>query len=462
MSLLNTNNLFNKLLLASVLLFLLLFTFLSFHSRITGDDYFYLWLTNTFGAWDGMIYQYKAWSGRWSAHFLGCLFIPLWKYSFFLPFIHLLSIFLLLISLKEAFQKISKALNISPGKKELFVYALLLIASFYFLSYRIGETWFWYIIIITYLWSLIAFIFLMNAILSEGNSFSKYLIIVFTSLFIGGASESYAMIFITIVSFLFALSIYSKAGIIRRNHPALLTALIVLIISFFIAYLAPGTEIRHSLLPQTSVIEKVIVLEKSIVKYFIRYLPSNVIVIFLFSAPWFYFGRIYMKDKFERKTIVRFLKTSSLVFIVLLLIMFVPTALVMSEIGPGRALSIVSFFTALYFAVFFATAGSLTGIKNNVQNFILLTTSIWSIVFLSYSFAKEYQSASLFATSCDERIRTIETAVDNNFEGILVLPKIAPAGMLFWDELSTDTNYYTNQHLKKGLNLNFHVSLKSE
>ena len=41
------------------ILFLTLYFILSVHSRIAGDDYFYLWLKNTFGAWYGMIYQYN-------------------------------------------------------------------------------------------------------------------------------------------------------------------------------------------------------------------------------------------------------------------------------------------------------------------------------------------------------------------------------------------------------------------
>ena len=57
------------------ILFLTLYFILSVHSRIAGDDYFYLWLKNTFGAWDGMIYQYNQWSGRWAAHWIGCTMI---------------------------------------------------------------------------------------------------------------------------------------------------------------------------------------------------------------------------------------------------------------------------------------------------------------------------------------------------------------------------------------------------
>ena len=443
------------------ILFLILYFILSLNSRIAGDDYFYLWLRNTFGAWDGMIYQYNQWSGRWASHWIGCAMISNWRNPFFLPIVNFFTLGVLYFSLKIGFEKITAQLKIKIDTILIPPLILLLITTFFFTSFSIGETWFWYIIILTYLWSIIAFIFLLDLIFSFKNNFQTFLFILICSAYIGGASESFALIF------LFSLGVillYRKKLNMNRSFLSidqkLILAISVLLLSFSFSYFAPGTEIRHSLLPHTPLLEKLQIFSKSYIKYFLRYLPDKIIYLLLFSIPWLYIGSHYLKNTFKENEVLKIIKNITLLFLVLLAITLLPTSFIMSETGPGRSLSIVSLLTVIYYSLLFSLLGIFID-TNKILNRILFTSlSLISILFLIFTIYFQYSITKHFSQACDERLQSIDAALKNNLMGTLELNKIPPEGMLFWDELSEDTTYFTNKHLKDGLNLPFHVKLK--
>ena len=443
------------------ILFLILYFILSLNSRIAGDDYFYLWLKNTFGAWDGMIYQYNQWSGRWASHWIGCAMISHWRNPFFLPIVNFFTLGVLYFSLKIGFEKITAQLKIKIDTIIIPPLIILLITTFFFTSFSIGETWFWYIIILTYLWSIIAFIFLLNLIFSFKNNFQTILFIIICSAYIGGASESFALIF------LFSLSVIllyrKKLNMIRSFlsiDQKLILAISVLLLSFSFSYFAPGTEIRNSLLPHTPLLEKLQIFSKSYIKYFLRYLPDKIIYLLLFSIPWLYFGSHYLKNTFKENEVLKIIKNLTLLFLVLLAITLLPTSFIMSETGPGRSLSIVSLLTVIYYSLLFSLLGIFID-TNKILNRILFTSlSLISILFLIFTIYFQYGITKHFSQACDERLQSLDAALKNNLKGTLELNKIPPEGMLFWDELSEDTTYFTNKHLKDGLNLPFQVKLK--
>ncbi len=445
------------------ILFLTLYFILSIHSRIAGDDYFYLWLKNTFGARAGMIYQYNQWSGRWAAHWLGCAMISYWRNPFFLPLFNLITLGLLYFSLKKGFEKITAFLKITIDNIIIPPLIILLITTFFFSSFSIGETWFWYIIILTYLWSIIAFIFLLNLIFSFKKNFQIFLFIIACSAYIGGASESYALIFLFS---LITILLYKKK--LNFNRPLtfidykLILSLTILILSFSFSYFAPGTEIRHSLLPQTPIIEKLEVFSKSYIKYFLLFLPDKIIYILLFSFLWLFIGSQYLKNSFKEKEVIKIIKNITLLFLIFLAITLLPTSFIMSETGPGRSLSIVSLLTVIYYATLFTLLGIFIDTNKIFYKIFLSSLSLISILFLIFTIYSQFIITKHFSQACDERLKSIEAAVKNNSKGTLELMRIPSAGMLYWDELSEDSSYFTNKHLKDGLNLPFHVKVTSK
>ncbi len=455
------NKVFPTSLYSMAILFLGIYSILSFHSRLAGDDFFYLWLKDTYGSWDGMLYQYRNWSGRWSAHFVGCEMISQWKKPYFLPLLNFLTLGMLYFSLKMVVEKILSFLEINVAKILIPSLIFLLITTFFFTSFSIGETWFWYIIILTYLWSIIGFLFLISSIFSEKYKLNTYIFITIVSSYIGGSSESFALIFLF---FLFALLIYrwkiKYDKKLNNTDYKIIYAFIILAFSFSFSVFSPGTEIRHSLLPQTSLNEKIFITFKAYFKFFINYLPNKIGYLIIFSFPWLFFGSHYFKNKIEKTNIKKLLKNTTLVFLILLACMYIPTSFIMSETGPARALSIISLLTTFYFAILFSILGVYIDVNKIYVTNIGHAITLISLIVLIYTLYSQYNISKQFANAYDARLKVIEKEKMNKFTGVLDLEKIPPRGMLYWDELSMDTSHFTNKHLKAGLNLTFWVKLK--
>jgi hypothetical protein len=441
-------------------LFISLYFILSFHARLVGDDFFYLWLKKSFGAWNGMMYQYEHWSGRWTAHYLGCLLLEVWKSPYLVPSVCILTFFLLFLSIKLILKNIFHFLKNEKisGINSLTV---IIISTLFLTSFSIGETWFWYIIIITYLWSIIAFIFLLGIIFNQKKRSIDYFTIALSTTFIGGASESFALIFLMIIlSILFFRIAQLKKTIFDETNIRLIASLIILAISFSFSVFAEGTLIRHSLLPHTTLIEKVVIVFKSFIKFFIRYLPGKLFYFLLFSVPWLVLGNICKKDILLEGFPLKKIGVITKIFIGLIFLMYIPTASVMSETGPDRALSIISFTTTFYFAIVFFIAGLHISFDSPLLKKITLLFSTLAAIVLCFHIYNQYTKVSVFLKAYNDRMRNIQNASMDNLSGTLSLEKMPDEGMLYWDELSTDTSYFTNQHLRDGLRLTFKVKLK--
>lgn len=446
------------------LLFLILLVILSFTARISGDDYYYLWLRNTFGAWDGMIYQYVQWSGRWTAHFIGNVFISFYHSTLFFPVIILSTVSLIYFPITHMFRSI----GVNETRFPRAILSILFIACFFFSTPDIGETWFWYIIIFTYLWSLAGWILVIDYIFL-GNGPAQLIIAVIASIFIGGASESYALIicssFILLLTILNVQNIFSYSGlpkILFRNKKINTKIILVVLLigaSFFISVMAPGTDVRQSLLPHTSFADKMFVAAKSFAKIYIRYLPEKFPLLVLLSAPWLIAG-FNVRSKLTYPQVKKIFAFISILYVILTAIVAVPTSLVMSEAGPARAWSVLALLSSAYFSFLFLLAGmSMQNIR--LMRTILVTDGALIILFLVYTMSKQLPLAAGFSGAYDSRIKKIEAAKNEGYRGVLELEKIPDSGYLYFDELSSDTSYFTNSHIRKGLSLPFGVAVKN-
>ncbi len=442
-------------------LFLVLYFLLSFHYRLASDDFYYLSLYKKFGAWNGMVFQYEQWSGRWAAHFLACLFLKFHANFFLLPYISILTLVLLYFSLQKIIKKLLPLFHFDLPEVNLNSLTFVLVTSFFFSTYSIGETWFWYIIILTYLWSIVAFLILLNYIFSESNNSINYSLIILTSAFIGGASESYALLFLFFLSLTFLYRWKrQKNKITERTTLRLLIAIVVLTISFSISILAPGTSIRYSLLPHPPLIEKFWIIVKAIIKYFVRFLPEKFIYLFIFSMPWFFFGSFNKGSGYTKIKAGITMINISLLFFITLIILFIPTTFIMSETGPDRALSIVSLITTVYFAILFFLFGTMFNPNSLWWKRTQIIFSLAAISFLILTILNQYPIIRNFTKAYNERMKDLDKAKTEKYNGVLELNKLPSSGYLYWAELSQDTSYFVNKHLKEGLELPFSVTIK--
>src|SRR4051812_7775290 len=120
-------NILSLVLIADSLLFIILYIILSSNARLASDDFYYMYLKNTYGAWGGMAWQYDHWSGRWSAHSVACWLLSFSDKKNFLLVLHMLTLGGLYISIRALLSKIFSRLAVQgtnillPGLSILFI-----------------------------------------------------------------------------------------------------------------------------------------------------------------------------------------------------------------------------------------------------------------------------------------------------------------------------------------------------
>ena len=443
-------------------MFLLLYAILSYYSRLATDDYYFIWDLQRIGIWQSLYEHYIEWSGRFSAGFVADVFYKNFghnqKYYNLYP---LISLFLLASGIYSALINITSYFNIVISKFYIIYSTTLFIALFFFLSFDIGESWFWYCSLCTYLWSIIVFIWGIALILSRRSHFIIYPLIFICFLYIGGASEFNSAIF----SLLF-LAVFAFQWKKRRNISTLfsnsvfrklLMAFITLEISFFILLIAPGNYARDLLFPHHQFFFSFFLVTKSIVKFLVLYLPFKIPYIIAFSFPFCIIGHEISGRRSINFSFKAF-KQITYGLIAVLLIFWFLVAYVMVEAGPPRVLILVSFLLTIYFIGSFFFLGYANKVNQKQYRIIKLSSIIIGFAVMFFHLYDQYSIAKSYSIANDERIAFItklnETVTKDTLVSLKPLPK---SGMLYSSEISSDTTHFTNMELRIGYNLKYHV-----
>ena len=424
------------------ILFLILFFILAIHARLSGDDFFYLGLSHHFGAWKGMLYQYNAWSGRWSAHYVAIALLQFFPGKLLLPVFYFLT---LAIVLDVVYRWTKTAADIFTFEKNtitLVSTAIIFTASFFFATFSIQETWFWMVIVITYLWSLAAAFFALHFILFSDKK-TDYLLIAGASAFVGGAAESISLLTILGLGILLFIPSVDKSKKRKIGF-----ALLVVLIGASFTYFAPGTEVRHSFFPNTNFKFRSYILFKSAALAIYEGLLLKLPYLLCFLSPLLLFKT---KKKINETRFIQF----TIIYIISIFVCLAPTVLIMSEAGPERAKCTISLFTTIYMISFFWY------IKEKINHFRRYYFSVAGmscvLILLCSKIYTQYTTCNEFALRYDARMDELVKMKNESFNGIATVKHLPSSGMLYYHEISGDTGFYDNQHLKYGLDLPFAV-----
>lgn len=441
-------------------LFIVLLVILSKNARLAADDYFFIYLSNTFGPIKGAILQYNSFSGRFLTHLISCFLLQFSNSSYFLPVYFCLTFLILYYAISAIYFKIYSLYSIEELKFNSDFTPLLFLTTFFFSSFSIGESWFWFISTTTYLWNIISALILVNIVLQNKLKLSSYILIVSCGIYIGFSSESFALIYLALI-LVFILRESSRNSfqtLIKNPTIRILFSIFILITgSLLISLLSPGSQTRNNLLIVHSLSEKLIISTKTVLKIFIFYLPGKLPYFIILSLPWLVFGHfIQLEKSYSRKIISKKISLLCLWTFIILLICTLPTAFILGEFGPPRAILIISLVFTLFFATLFSLFGMLLVNQNLIKRITNFALGV-AIIFLIYELIDQYHVTTIYAKAYDDRIEHLhELNQDSTISSIKVAP-LPDCGMLYNAEYSSDTAYFVNQHWKMGLALNFNV-----
>ena len=439
----------------SNMLFVTLFVVLSYYNRIAADDFYFLANVNKYGVIKGTVVEYSNWSGRWFSVLLN---------QFVLSFYHLKHVLLFYGSMVfvlfiYAIVKLIRNLNslFQWGNIHLWQelnLAVFFISAIFYSTFKIDETWFWLCASCTYLMSMVFFFLGVAALISPRKGIANTLLIVMAFTYIGGSCEPFALIILLL------LILFSVAHHFDRIHLKLIKphlnqrvylAFTCCLISFSIVYLSGGNKIRVEFFKEMSIWESLVLNVKTTGMIVLLRLPAIIPYLFIFSFPAYYWGSLNSAGDTHIKSI-RIKNTAILMSYFLLLYVYqLPVTYITQDIAAYRALFPITLFSLLAGIGIFYNLGS-SGILSSSKVHKLVVLSLVIICSLHiYALITQVQIVPKYTEAYDKRMVYLNQNKNNKTP--IDLEPLPGSGLLYSAEISNDTNYYANQHLKNGLGL---------
>lgn len=452
----NKNRIFILLLFISAALFVAYFLLLSYHSRLCSDDLYFL---NDFidKGWFRSIADFQL-NKRWPSFLL---FNTVFLFNHDFQTLHwnifmfnVLTFSLLIFSMYSLSKVIfHKILSVHVPSLYVLITALFFVISFYFSTSQSIEVWFWTIAIPIYLYPIIFFALGLANILSEKKSIITYFVIAFSFLFIGGASENFAMIIIFIVSVGLILYYFSKKHL-EIQVSKLWIAWFSLWVLFLVNLLCGGVVNRLSFEDKYS--NFVLNLNwSSLINVFIQ---IKILVFGYFLFVVFFIGNYFCKNGFviSRFKIQKAIIFNLLFLIIIALLTFLPLVYVFHNLGPERAWVPLNFFICISLFAWSFYSGNRFSWNFKIFPIVKNLLVFVSIVILSFYMVKHYPIVSEFSEKYDARIDTLlQFKRSGNTKPVYLAP-LPDSGPLVSQELN-NVNGRTNIGLEKVLKLKYKI-----
>ena len=453
-----------------LLLFVSLFIMLCCFSRLATDDYWYIWNVNNTGILQGVKNQYMEWCGRFVSEFSRNVMYHYFQlnqnYYSLVPF----TAFLLLVSgVYKALGSISEYFGFSIQSSQKWLASGCFAALLFFLSIDKGECWFWYNALNEYLLSIVACRWAIGFLFQRRSTILTYIILFICMFYVGGGSEVYSVIF-GLIATVFLFLQYRNSGSFRQFMSVSLNKKLLvfyksLAIAFIIVVVAPGNYLRATLLPKSQFFYSFFITAKSFVKLTVLILPPQIPYIIAFSVIFILIGK-QIKETNPDLFIIPFKKFFLKLTIYLasiLFIFFFVVAYLMVETGPARVWLLCSFLVTVYICLLCFYSGY-SNLFDKKKTEVLITLSIiLGLGFMLSTLKIQYTTASAYSSAIDSRnTYLIETNKTIKKDTLIKLTPLPECGMLYSSDIQPDTSHFTNQELRLGFNLKFHVYVEKK
>ncbi|TAL61887.1 MAG: hypothetical protein EPN85_03760 [Bacteroidetes bacterium] len=449
----------NILLYISGILFFALYVLLARNNRLPFEDYHFISLTQDMGAIKAMQYIYEVYSARWSAHTIAFSLSVLYDNAYFLFLFNIGTLAALFVSLCLAMKSLFNGIvEFNLPKNTLLVYTVLFTTSFFFSSYNIGESWFWYMVNWMYMWSIIAGNLLMWLLLSEKTTPIRILAITVITAYIAGAAESYALIYILLLALMIVLKKQNAPFTGNIQIRSVYFALTLLVLFYMITILAPGTWARKDGLTDATFAEHVIMVLKAYGKVLLQ-TPALIPYLLIFGIPWVILGNLCSSEKKETVNGLLTIFLKSLVFMgMAILVLILPASWILYDLPPARALSQVSLLLTIYVSFLFFYIGYKIQLPQKFRKWTATVAMIAGIAVITFHLTDQYKVTGNFSKDYDGRITRIKREESTGRKNTLYFERLSPSGMLYSDEISSDSSL--NKYFEKLCSPNFHVAVK--
>jgi len=449
------------LILMSNIIFVLLFIGLSYYNRIAIDDFYFLANVKEHGVIKGTIIEHSLWSGRWVSVFLNQLVLSFYNYKYFLFIFGIFTFGFFIYSVNRLINNINVIFKLaSLNTYQSINISIFIISALFYSTVKIDETWFWLCASCTYLYSIIMLLLGSSALISPKKTYTNTLICSISFIYVGGSCEPLALLVIlilTIILFISKLGIFAnyKSNILTIR---LLNALFCCLISFIILYIAEGNRVREQYFEEINIFHAFILNIKTTGMIILLRLPHIILPVLLFSITAYYLGyKNSNNNTINKKNIKNLIATVLFLYFAIIFLYQFPVTYATQDIAAYRALFPISLFSLMASGIIFYGLGCIKCLKISIFKLAILL-SLFTIIGINI-YVSVYQMKLLpqYTKSYDDRI--ILLMANKNNTAVLKVKSLPNSGLLYSAEISTDSLYFANKHLKKGLGLNSSVVL---
>ena len=485
-------------LIASNLACLAYLLMLGWNNSLLLDDFLFYSGVQEKGYFPWVVDMYFNWQGRFGMFFISGLFYALASnLNNLLPLTIIQLVFCyfcVYLLLQFCFQKINK-------------WIVLLISATVFNLSTLGllqfSTFFW-VCTMPYITILAITILLIYAIINEKlNKFIALALIVISSFLVGGSAETYTpLVMLPLgIFFLFRLKRNGFKSIFEHTvDKRLMLSLVLLFVFFIIMLIAPGNKTRVETASGGEFVTGFLLVTRTfriMIDFFFIITPKFIYYILAFPLfCWIGYSYRFNTRLSNYFNIKMFLISAVTVFL-FFVIGIVPGIYFLNEIAPIRSLSYVSFVMVAFFAFWgFAAGTKIANTNHDTRLFVAMIITCLLFGGISvFRFFQDYERSAAYKNEINNIHAHLIYLQNKGFAGVAEVEltdwrrpsssirfynfvmrfykpaKIIGQAQLFmqphWIDfpyemyhLSTDPNWWTNQALRRHLNLDFDVVKK--
>lgn len=431
-----------KLIIVQSVLFVIFLIVTAWFNRFSSDDFYFIGELKSKSFKEFYSHLYFNWHGRWTSNISELLSFKISHIPKILFIFNILSFGFLFTSIFYFFKNINQFFNLSINKTTIRLYSLVFLGVLFFCSFSPSSTWFWHTSTVVYLWGISCFLFFIGALISSSTNFLTYFTLILSGIYFGGAYEPLAIITLLILITLFFFN-FNKSKILI-GFSFVLTALLI-------DYLSSGTKFRDEITPSLGFVDFFLYTGYGTLKLLFATIYKTIFPAILLAIPFYFLGEkstiSYPNFNLKKEIIVS--------LVIVLTIAIINQAIVIYALGglaPNRSTLITSLTTALAIIRLFFLIGTSQRLREKDLRVILLVNCIGLFFFLATTSFVHFN----YSKSYDERMLYIK----NSTEKVIKVKPLANSGYIYSAEISSDSNYFSNQHLKIGLGLKRPVILE--
>lgn len=410
--------------------FLVAFLFTAFQQELSSDDFYFAKYLDSYSIWESVQIERDTWNSRWSSLLVNFSLLSLNNLtSLIFPLYSITNLFLVFLITKE-WAKDFENTKVIQG---------LLVAFVFLGTFDIGEVWFWLCSTTSYLTSTLIAVFIYQSLKSK-ISIILGLLFIPLIIYVGGSSMPIALV----AMFLLLKRLVNQLKGNQQNVQWVVLLLVVLLISLLYLLNGQGSYKRQLAFESLPLIDLPFLHIKLIGLLLYKSIVPKLLFLLVLGIPFLFFPSTLPPISASKLTgRMLFYSINFLAALVTYQSIF---TYITNDISADRSIYPINLLLIFYT---FKTIQSLHQFlkEKPIPIFVKGTLVVINTCLFGYFILHNISKDRDYRIAFDRTMNQLQI-------GENMINKLPEPGFIYPTTISSDSTYFTNQHLKKYFNLN--------